>query len=510
MSALAEVLLWAAGEPTPPGVSGDCSTVSSYRAELAARAIWASAPVGVHQWRQVVCTAPRAVASLGPSEAEARGRTKQLYNTLGNTTRVAGYQATAAKRAAPKGRQRLQAAGPIGGNPTPLKLMPPAAPLPPPPRGERHRLVEVELPRVEAALDAQTLLRGCRRVMPAYAPTDAAQQRQLATFQSWRLERLLERGQVGVFQPAPTRSAAADAAQTAQGAPPTAALRPHVHIGRTPSPRASPQGHLWMVTTAGTILPIRGRACEMIMGYDARDAGESMSGASGRGLTAARSSVTPSQWAALLGQAVHGGVGRLVAGRWVRSAVARRGSARVVTLGSGAGLWALSTAWELAGDPRLPPMSYVAYAELDERASRAHRALWSALSMQPTNLGPAHTQATVDSMPAADVVLASLCCSPFSPANRHRTEEAIGEALGEMSGALRAAVAGRPAIMIFENSGWVATAEGQDVRRRMGRILSAASEYSWTWALVSPCTHAGFPVHRERIFMVGRRYGEDT
>jgi len=30
----------------------------------------------------------------------------------------------------------------------------------------------------------------------------------------------------------------------------------------------------------------------MIMGYDARDAGESMSGASGRGLTAARSSVT--------------------------------------------------------------------------------------------------------------------------------------------------------------------------------------------------------------------------
>ena len=249
-----------------------------------------------------------------------------------------------------------------------------------------------------------------------------------------------------------------------------------------------------------------GAAAEIAMGYDPSTAG-ALAAASARGLAAARRTVTQSQHAALIGQTVHGDIGRIVARQWILPAVQRRGRARMAMLGSGLGLWALSTAWELAAAPSAPALEYSIHAEIDERAADAHRALWAALGATPTNVGPAHTQEAVALVQAAaaDVVLVSLCCSPFSPANRRRSEASVEDALREMAGALRAAVAGQPAAIVFENSGALATTAGEEIRRRIEVLLTAAASYDWQWAMTCPSMHAGVAVHRERVFFAGIR-----
>ena len=109
LGAYATVLGWAAGLSTDPITTAACAPLLGARPAFAVRALWASATLNVHNWLRMMTKHRTKQGKKRPTDAastEARQRTRQLYNALGNATRAAGYrptprQATAARRAAP-------------------------------------------------------------------------------------------------------------------------------------------------------------------------------------------------------------------------------------------------------------------------------------------------------------------------------------------------------------------------------------------------------------------------
>lgn len=238
-------------------------------------------------------------------------------------------------------------------------------------------------------------------------------------------------------------------------------------------------------------------------------------------LRAAQAVTTPAQMRALLGQSDHTAATELVLQRTAE----RLGPERKEALHSFGslccgvdGIGAAVFEWLGEG------ASYVFAAEGHPKARAAHVAFWAEMGQaprlsaaadtreltaalvpspggEPWRRGRAHrTPSAGAQLGVADVEILSPRCAPWSSKNRH-FPKGCWAALRELRSILRRVRTRRPTVLLYENSSglW----KRRVWRRRIEAELRSLRSYRWESMRLSPHTHCGQPVRRERVYYVG-------
>jgi hypothetical protein len=208
-----------------------------------------------------------------------------------------------------------------------------------------------------------------------------------------------------------------------------------------------------------------------------------------------QSAVTEWQWRALFGQAVHGAAGCLLTRAFLLSVFRGMPEVRVMTLGSGAGFWALALR-RVLGDR----FRYTAWYEAHPVARAAHSALWGELNHHPTWFEWAHI---VSSAVAADAALISLTCAAHSSANRDATEEDRDAVCAELFGAIRVAMRASPRVLVVEQTASILRPSMVTAFRRYTNVMLHFRGYAWFWIRCCPFVHLDVPIRKNRVFFFG-------
>ena len=334
-----------------------------------------------------------------------------------------------------------------------------------------------------------------------YAPTKAAQRRQLANVRAMEIERIWTTAAGKAAQEAffaiGTLYKKVKAWRQRGGAcalPPISVLVKAVDWDRLPCPCASGTGHVWRVgRTQEETAPLDPRQLEEALA--SRGAAPTLETRIANGTT------SEAEVRSLFGQATHGDALKAALGRALQKMRRRFPHWRQVVgvtiglCGAGIGLSGLQAAelmgddaqilWAAEGCPKARPAGEAVLA------ANGHSVRWVPWA-QGTAL------AAKEWRTALEVI--TLRCAPFSPAGNG---QGVDAAVAELQDVLEGTSSREPYVILYETTAglW----RRAEWRTMVEAALSAVAAYDWEVAAIDPLHHCDGFVSRNRVFYAGVR-----